>query len=65
LTFLILSLVPAQVRKLRNNYNLTKQRPQLFLAVTDAGKAAVLARSKLEVRMLGAMQGTAFCSSTS
>lgn len=32
-----------QVRKLRNDYGLIKQKPQLFLSTTDADKAAILA----------------------
>jgi len=34
--------VVAAIRKLRNDYGLTKQRPSVYVSCTDAGKAAVI-----------------------
>eukprot|EP00200_Dunaliella_tertiolecta_P003314 CAMPEP_0202352070 /NCGR_PEP_ID=MMETSP1126-20121109/8424_1 /ASSEMBLY_ACC=CAM_ASM_000457 /TAXON_ID=3047 /ORGANISM="Dunaliella tertiolecta, Strain CCMP1320" /LENGTH=1278 /DNA_ID=CAMNT_0048944237 /DNA_START=55 /DNA_END=3891 /DNA_ORIENTATION=- len=42
----------SKVRSLRSDYGLLKQRPHLYLTVSDAGKAAVLERSKLELSTL-------------
>lgn len=39
----------SQVRKLRSDYGLTKQRPHLFISASNPAKAEVLERSKLEV----------------
>jgi len=47
-----LSSVIARVRGLRSDYGLLKQRPHLYVVVGDAAKAAVLARSTLEVATL-------------
>jgi valyl-tRNA synthetase len=32
----------AAIRKLRNDYGLTKQRPSVYVSCTDAGKAGVI-----------------------
>lgn len=45
-----------QIRKLRNDYGLLKQKPHLFFTATDASKAAVLERSQLDVSARGGVR---------
>lgn len=45
-----------QVRKLRNDYGLVRQRPHLYVATSDAAKAGVLSRSTLELATLSSSE---------
>jgi hypothetical protein len=51
------SLLWLQVRKLRSDYGLLKQRPKLFLAVSNAERASVLERSTAEVGQRASLCG--------